>query len=162
MQENTSLRPLVAVIASGLMLALTAPVVAQLPDLGQPPEAEEVTDEELNRFVTALQTVQEIQIETQATMSEAIEAQGMTEQRFSEIHNAQRNPEIDLTAEITEAEEETYEAVLAQLISLQRGAQEEMQDAVASEGFNVQRFNEIIMAIQQDQELAQRVQEMLQ
>lgn len=162
MQENTSLRPLVAVIASGLMLALTAPVVAQLPDLGQPPEAEEVTDEELNRFVTALQTVQEIQIETQATMSEAIEAQGMTEQRFSEIHNAQRNPEIDLTAEITEAEEETYEAVLAQLISLQRGAQEEMQDAVASEGFNVQRFNEIIMAIQQDPELAQQVREMLQ
>jgi len=162
MRKKTSIRPIVGIVAVALLLVFSAPAMAQMPDLGQQPEIEQVTDDELNRFVTALQLVEEIQIETQATMSEAIEARGMSEQRFSEIHSVQQNPEMDLGDDISDAEEEAYEVVLAELIEVQQSAQQDMQSAVAGEGFDVQRFNEIIMAIQQDPQLAQQVQEMLQ
>ncbi len=162
MTQKNKVRTLVISLTVAIFLIAGMPLVAQMPDFGQQPEVEDVSDEELDRFVDALQVVEEIQIETQTAMTDAIEAEGMSEQRFSEIHNAQQNPEMDLGDEISEAEEQAYESVLAELMEVQQGAQQEMQDAVSDEGFDVQRFNEIIMAIQQDQELAQRVQEMLQ
>jgi len=156
------IRTMILSLAVAVFLVFGAPLMAQMPDLGEQPEVEEVSDEELDRFVTALQAVEQIQIETQATMTEAIEAEGMSEERFSQIHSAQQNPEMELGDDVTAAEEEAYESVLATLMEVQQTAQGDMQDAVAEEGFDVQRFNEIIIAIQQDPELAQQVQQMLE
>ena len=66
--------------------------VAQLPSPTQSAPVEDVTDEKLDRFVSAYQIIQGIQQETQSEMLAAVEAEGLTGAEFNAIAQTMQSP----------------------------------------------------------------------
>lgn len=136
------------------VVAMATPVFAQNQS-GSP----DVTDQELESFVAALQEVQTVQQQMATQSQESVQSSEMGEERFQELYQArQSGSEPDNAA--TDAENEEFEQLMAEIQGIQQDSNEAMVEAVEEEGLGVQRFNEIAQAVQQDQSLMQRMQEM--
>ncbi len=158
-----------SMVLTVLILAalFVTPVAAQqegFDDPMQQPEAPQVDVDsaELDQFADAMNEVQEIQIDSQTRIESEIDASELDQQRFQEIHSAAINPQVEAPEDISDAEQAAYDDLLDDLVNVEQEAQEEMQMAVQDAGLDVERFNEIATAIQQDDELWQRLQERMQ
>ncbi|MFP4100429.1 DUF4168 domain-containing protein [Coleofasciculus sp.] len=156
---------LALVLAASLPIQAQAETPAQQP--GSPSQMQEtpqleVSQEDLQKFASALEQLQSIEQETQVELVEAIENQGLSVERFQEIALAQQNPEIQPSTEISQAEVESFDQAAGQVTQIQQQAQTRMQEAVEREGLDAQQFSQIGAALQQDPTLQQQFQEMLQ
>lgn len=116
----------------------------------------EVSDKELEQFAAAAQQVQMINQEAQQKMINTVEEQGLDVQRFSEIQQAQQDPQQELEA--TEEEVEKYEASTREFEKIQLKAQREMEEKITEGGLTVPRYQEIAMTLQSDPELQKKFQ----
>jgi uncharacterized membrane protein len=152
-----------------LLFGAVVPVRAQAPDPAETAPAPqtqeapktEVSSEELQKFVNVVKQVQTIQQSYEGRMAQAVQGVGLSQERFMEIHQSQKNPSAQPSSQVSEEEMQNYEQANAQVSKLQQEAETEMQKALQTEGLNIERFNEIFVAIQQDQSLQQQVQQML-
>jgi len=151
-------------IALVLPLLLVAPIM----DAQSPPgsvesgELEPVGDEELEDFVIAFISVQELQNEMNEMTDERISESELDESRFFEINEiAQQSDSSDLSS-IGDDELAEYREVLEDLIEIQNEQQAEMVDAVKAKDLTVDRFNRIMLALRDDSELAGRAEEVLE
>lgn len=136
------------------------PSSAPAPQTQQAP-ATEVSSGELQKFVNVVKQVQTIQQSYEGRMAQAVQGVGLSQERFMEIHQSQKNPSAQPNSQVSEEEMKNYEQANAQVSKLQQEAETAMQQALQTEGLNIERFNEIFVAIQQDQSLQQQVQQML-
>lgn len=120
----------------------------------------DISDEELQKFANAFQEVQVENQKIQKDMIAKIEEEGMEVQRFSEIQQAQQNPnqEVEMTAE----EEKAIETLMPKLQSIQQESQTVMQEKIESAGLSMNRYQEIAQMIQQSPELQKKLQSMMQ
>lgn len=122
--------------------------------------ATDVSDEELGQFASAFQQVQVIDQSSQQEMVKAVEEKNLTVQRYNEIQQATQDPSQQLDA--TDEELKRVDSASQGLEQIQVKAQEEMQATIIGEGLTVERYQQIIAAIQSDPELQQKIQEYLQ
>lgn len=122
--------------------------------------ATDVSDEELGQFASAFQQVQVIDQSSQQEMVKAVEEKNLTVQRYNEIQQATQDPSQQIDA--TDEELKRVDSVSQGLELIQVKAQEEMQATIIGEGLTVERYQQIIAAIQSDPELQQKIQEYLQ
>jgi hypothetical protein len=61
----------------------------------------------------------------------------------------------------TEAEQQEFAKLVQAIQTIQRESNQAMIAAVEDQGMDIQRYNQIAQAVQQDQELMQRIQELL-
>jgi hypothetical protein len=127
----------------------------------QAPDAN-VSSQDLQKFVSAFKQIQTIQQDYQGRMAQAVEQRGLSQERFFEIQQSQGNPSAQPGPQVTDEERQNYQQANTQVSQLKEEAVSKMEQAVQSEGLDVQRFNEIIAAIQQDPSLQKQVQQMLQ
>ncbi len=128
---------------------------------GQPPEpAQDVSDAELQQFAVALQSIQDAQQQVQEDMQVIVQDSALGEERFNEIHETV-NTTGDMPADANESEMQDYQMVVQELSEVQQDLQMEMATIVEDAGMEVERFNAIVMAIQQDEELWQRIQQLM-
>ncbi|HKJ69593.1 MAG TPA: DUF4168 domain-containing protein [bacterium] len=118
----------------------------------------EVNDEELETFSNALQTIQTIYEDAQPNMVAAIKEEGMEPNRFSQIAQSQQNPQSDL--DVSDQEMQKFNSALTEIREIQSGIIEKQKTAVKEEGMSPERFQEILTAVRQDQQLQQRLQSM--
>src|SRR5690554_1449237 len=120
----------------------------------------DISDEELQKFVDAFQEIQVENQKIQQKMIAEIQEEGMEVQRFSEIQQAQQNPnqEVEMTAE----EEKAIESLMPKLQSIQQESQTVMQEKIKSAGLTMNRYQEIAQMIQQSPELQKKLQSMMQ
>jgi len=149
-----------------IFLSLSAPAlansslsVAQAQQV-EPSSETDISSEELEQFAAAIQEMRSIQMESRNEVSQAIEEEGLSAQRFREILQAQRNPEMETDA--SEAELQKFESASQKLAQIQRDTQSEMKQAVESQGLEVPRFQQILGAVRQQPELRQQVQQIIQ
>ncbi len=124
----------------------------------QEDEISEISDEELKQFMTATQHIQSINQETQRTMANVVRQEGLEIQRFNEIQQAQLNSQQEVDA--TEEEMKQYEKTIEQLEQEQIKARQEMEDKIEAEGLTVDRYEEIVTAIQSDPEVQEKLRTM--
>ncbi|MFW5684798.1 MAG: DUF4168 domain-containing protein [Spirochaetota bacterium] len=151
-------------LALVLPLLLAAPIIGAQspPGLEQVDEMEPVGDDELEHFVVAFIEVQEIQEDLNETTDERIEESELSERRFYEINQiAQQNDESAL-ASVSDDELTEYRTVLEDVLEIQNEQQAVMLDVVEEEDLTVDRFNRIMLALREDQELAARAEDQLQ
>ncbi|TVQ96091.1 MAG: DUF4168 domain-containing protein [Spirochaetaceae bacterium] len=144
-----------------LLIAATA-VYAQdfsSPSLSGPIE---VSDGELRQFVTALQDVEAVQQVVQSEMIAALDDHEISVERFNELYQAQHDPSFDITTPASQEEQDRFALAERDLQGIQQEGQAEMLSAVAEGGLDVERFNQIYVALTQDPNLQQRIQRMLQ
>ena len=83
----------------------------------------------------------------------------LEQSRFQELYRAEQGGPSP-SSEPSDAEKEEFQAVMEEIQQIQTSSNEEMVKAVQEEGLNVQRFNTIARAIQQNEDLRQRFQEL--
>ncbi|MFO7849524.1 MAG: DUF4168 domain-containing protein [Spirochaetia bacterium] len=126
---------------------------------GQPPAAEDVTDEELQQFSDVYTVVQEIQEDLNQEVSKMIEDSSFDEQTFHNLFQAQSTGDQSATEDLSDAEQQEFEELTTKITEMQNAQQENMVAAVEDEGLTVERFNGILSAMQQDTELFEKFQE---
>jgi hypothetical protein len=124
--------------------------------------AADVSSEDLQKFANAVRQIQTIQQDYQGRMAQAVEQQGLSQDRYLAIQESQTNPSAQPNTQVSEDEKQKFEQATAQVSQLQQEAESKMKEAVQAEGLDVKRFNEIFAAIQQDPSLQQQVQQMMQ
>lgn len=143
-----------AVVALIMLMIAGAPVAAQSSGSGQ---AAEISREELVDFVAALEEVQSLQQEMATTSQQSVQDSEMGEARFQELFQAQQSGQSPATPP-SDAEQAEFDALIQQLQQIQQESNQLMVEAVQDEGLDVQRFNTIARAVQQNPELMERLQ----
>lgn len=153
-------------IAVGMIAAVftffTVPVQAQFQMPPQEAPQIEVSDEELELFIDASMNAQSVQMESQQEMISIVDEEGIEVSTYNEIMQAQQmgQPLEDLG--VTESDIEKFESAHEQIQEVEVRMEREIAQAVEEEGMEMERFQEINVAIQQDPELQQRAQQMIQ
>jgi len=146
-----------------LLLAAPSLGAQSPPGLEQTGPAEPVEDEELDGFVVAFLEVQDIQSELTERTDERVEESELSVERFYEINQlAQQSDSSNGLAGVDDHELAEYQTVLEDVLEIQNSRQEEMVEVVEEEGLSVDRFNEIMIGIREDEELAARAEHALE
>ncbi|MGG6240076.1 DUF4168 domain-containing protein [Nodosilinea sp. AN01ver1] len=169
MKPSTLLKSL---LAATLMLGVPAAAIAQGQEAPtqeqeapapaqseQPAPAMEVSEGQIDRFVSAYQAIQTIQQAVQAELVAAVEAEGLTVDDYNAIAESQQSPEA--AAEVPAEQAEQFAAAAQQVATLREGAREEMQAAIVAEELTVEEFEQILAQAQQDPALQQAIVERL-
>lgn len=153
----------VTVVAAAIIIALAAgaapPVYGQLQPPPQSDPIEPVDEEELEEFAFVLLDMQALQRELSSDIDKTIAESRLPEEIFYEIYQvAQQLPDGALPDGYTDEELEQYEATLSEVVDAQLAMQSRMYETVVDGGFSPDRYNEIVVAVQQDQELMNDLQ----
>lgn len=136
-------------------------VFAQAPQIPQQQQEKvEVSDTELTEFANAFKDIQMVTQEAQQKMSQVVQEKGMDIQRFSEIHEAELNPQVEV--EVSAEEKELHQDITSELESMQGTFQKKMEDAISKQGLSLERYEQIAMGLQTDTELQERLKNILQ
>lgn len=149
-------RSLMLLIVFALVLPMMA--VAQSAE-GGPNQTERlaVTDQELDQFVAALENVHEIQQQMVTDTEASVADSTFEETRFQELLQARQagtEPETPATG----AEQEEFDRLVQEIQTIQQESNQQMVRAVQEEDLNVQRYNQIAQAVQQNPSLMERLQ----
>ncbi len=150
-------------LAATLLLGAPAAVVAQEQEAPAPAPAQaapvEVSETQIDRFVSAYQAIQTIQQSVQAELVSAVEAEGLTVDDYNAIAEAQQSPET--VAEVTPDQASQFAAAVEQVATLRQKAREEMQAAIEAENLSIDEFEQILAQAQQDPALEAKIVERL-
>jgi thiamine pyrophosphate-dependent acetolactate synthase large subunit-like protein len=120
----------------------------------------DISDEELQKFVDAYQEIQLENQKIQQKMIAKIQEEGMEVDRFTQIQQAQQNP--DQEADMTAEEEKAIQSLMPKLQTIQQESQSVMQERIENAGLTMTRYQEIAQMVQQSPELQQKLQGMMQ
>jgi len=153
-------------IATGIMAAVFAlfaiPAHAQFQMPPQEAPQIEVSDEELELFIDASMNAQSVQMQSQQEMIAIVDEEGIEVSTYNEIMQAQQMGQSLEDIGVTESDIEKFQRAQEQIQVVEERMERDLAEAVQDEGMEMERFQEINMAIQQDPELQQRAQQMIQ
>jgi glucan-binding YG repeat protein len=141
-----------------------APGTAQPPQSlppGQQAPQTQVSQDELKKFASAIKKLQPIQQEAETQITQAIQQQELSEQRFGEIYQSRQNPKAKPTTKITPEENKKFEQASTRIQKIQESTQSRMEKTVQGEGLDIQRFNQIFLALRQNPQLLEQVRQMI-
>jgi len=120
----------------------------------------EVTDGEIEKFVSAVKEVQLINQQAQQEMIKAIQNKDLEVQRFNEMYAASQDPQTELDASAEETQK--FNNINKEIIKIQTNSGQKMEEGIKDQDLTVERYQEINAAIQNDPALMQKVQKLLQ
>lgn len=142
-------------------LSAQAQTQAPSPQPNAPAPQVKVSPEDLQKFANAIKQLRVIQQTSQTQMVQAVQGEKLSEERFIQIYQAQQNPQAQPKPQITENEKQNFKKAFAKIGEIQQATQAKMQQAVQSQGIEVQRFNQIFAAVRQSPALQQQVRQLL-
>lgn len=90
-----------------------------------------------------------------------VDEEGLDVQTYNVIAEARFNEQSDDQIDVSAEDLEKFEKASEKVEVVQKEVEGEMVKAIEAEGMDMDRFMEINMAMQQDEELQQRVQQMM-
>lgn len=129
----------------------------------EPTAQTEVSDEELETFLDVSSELQEIQMGSQQEMIAVVEDAGLSVEKYNTISEAeQMGQSTDELEDVSEEDLENYIEASTQIAEMEEELEPEFEQIITENGMDMDRFQEINMALQQDPALQQRIQEMMQ
>lgn len=124
----------------------------------------DVSKKELEKFVNIAQDIQVVQNSVEEEMMAILDEHNLNVEKFQMIQQSQQMPGEDgeLPDGITNEDMQNYTAAMSKIQQKQQENQEKMMAVISEGGMEMQRFQEIQMALQQDQELQQRFRSMME
>ena len=140
------------VCLGGMQAQVAAPAQPELLN------SEDVSDQQVDQFVSALQDVQKIQEESQPKMIKAIEDEGLEPQQFVQAAQAmQQGQETGLN----EDDQKKFDSVQQKVMSIQVEANNEIETRIKEKNLTLDQFNQIYLSFQQKPALNERIQKRL-
>lgn len=128
----------------------------------------DVSDDEAETFVDAAMDAQEVQMKAQKKMVGIIEEEGLdveTYQKIAQSTQMGQSPQgqgQNQDTDISDEQMEKFESASESLQEVQGEIQQEVVSAVEDAGMEMQRFQQISQAAQQDPELRKTIQSKMQ
>lgn len=116
---------------------------------------EDFSENELQSFVKVNEKILKIQEESEQKMIHAIEAEGMSLDRFTEILESQRNPERETNA--SEAELVSFNKAAQFIINESQKTQTQLIATLEEEGIDVNTYHDILYAYQQSPNVQDKI-----
>ncbi|MEX2483095.1 MAG: DUF4168 domain-containing protein [Brumimicrobium sp.] len=130
----------------------------QQPQQAQP-ESADVSDKDLEQFVVVYKQVQTENKNIQQKMVGTIEEEGMDINRYNELNQASANPNAEVDA--SKEEMEKYEKVTKKVETIQTDFQQKVKKMIEDEGMTLQRYQEVYTALQSDEDLKEKFNELM-
>lgn len=154
--KTTTLLIAFFVMSAGLLTAQVPPQTPpQMPDL---PTSADVSDEELIQLASTIEQLEPIQLEAEEKIVETLETEGISIERFQQMMMAMQNPQMAGQVNITDDEMEKIQQLQPELMEIQGEAEQQITEKIEENGFTMDRYRSIIMGMQQDPELLERLQ----
>ena len=122
-------------------------------------QAQEITDKDLTQFAEAFQQVRFINQSSQQDMVKALEAEGLSVERFNTINQAEQNPNKESDA--TDEELDKYKSAMESVEGIQAKTQEDLLAKIKASGLSIERYQQIATQLQSDENLQQRLSEIM-
>ncbi|WP_414550618.1 DUF4168 domain-containing protein [Anabaena sp. CCY 0017] len=120
-----------------------------------------VSQEELQQFASVIPSLQEIGQSSQERSAQVIEQSGLSVERFQELSEAQ-SPGATPSSPATPEEQQSLNQIAPEIQSIQEEALAQQEEVVRAGGLEPNRFNEILVVVQQDPALQQQLQQLMQ
>ena len=117
----------------------------------------EVSDQELQKFVTASGEIQKLQKDARGRMMQSMKDNGLSMKRYSEI---QKKKSSGKKVDMSDKEKKAFKATKNSIRQEQMKIQKKAGEILKKHGIKRQRYMKISRAIRQDKELQKRYQEM--
>lgn len=127
-----------------------------------PGAAEPIPPEELQKFAKTFSLLKVIQQDAQKEMAEIIQQEGLSQERFEMLFQAQQEPNPQSQPQVSAEEEQKFAQANSKINQVQQGSEAKMRQVIQQQGLNPQRFEEILAAVQKDPALQQQVQQLMQ
>lgn len=122
---------------------------------------ENFSDDELKSFVKANESVMAIQMEGEQKMIKAIEDEGLTVNRFHEILEQQRDPQRGTETKTSPEELKSFNDAAEVILEENAKLEERMTTSIQEEGIDVETYQQIMSAYQQNPSIQNRVNKMV-
>lgn len=117
---------------------------------------EDVSDKELGQFADAYVKVQMQNQEAQQQMMTVIEEEGLKVERFSEIQEAEMDP--NKTSDASAEEKKMHASAMAKIEEMQPELEKKAVEGIESTGITIERYQSLAAVIQNEKSLQQRLQ----
>lgn len=155
MRAGPRRRALISLVMA-LMLPAAGFAQQQPPEPESSPPSTAVSEEEIRQFAAAVTGVREIQSRAEQEIDGIIEESELTRERFVEILESAE------AEELTGSEQQAFNSAVEKITTAQTRLQQSMIEAVGDAGLTLQRFDEILAAVQADPALAERMRPYLE
>lgn len=128
----------------------------------QPAAQIEVSNDELEQFVEISTELQGIQMESQQDMVAIVENEELSLDIYNQIAESRHMEQSDENLDVSAEDLEKYERASEGIAQVEIEVEAEMEEKIEENGMSMDRFREINIAMQQDPEMQQRVQQFMQ
>lgn len=123
-------------------------------------QAQEVSDEQFDKFANAFQAVQQENMKAQEKMVAVIQDEGLTVEKFNEIHQASLNPNAEVEA--SDEDKRKHKAALEKVEAMNDDIQKMMESKIEESGLTTEEFEMINQKVQADPEMQQKLMQKFQ
>ena len=131
----------------------------QVGPVQQQPEAKKVTDSELTKFASVYAQVNQISQAAQQKMIKKVQGNGFQVQKFQEL---QKKKQQGQSLEISEEKKKKFNATTQALQEIQKNTQMKAVSTIKEGGLTLQRYQQIVGQLRQDQNLQKRLKSKMQ
>jgi hypothetical protein len=117
------------------------------------------SDADMEKFAMAFEQVQSVNQQIQNEMVGAIQEEGLDVQEFNQIQQATQAEGED--TEIFEEDMAKFQKSMAAIQKVQTEAQEKMKKVIEESGLELQKYQEIMRAVQEDPAMQAKLQKMM-
>ncbi len=125
-------------------------------------QSEDISKQELEAFSDAFNEIQSMQQALNNKVNNLIKESELSREKFNQLYTAYTNGNQEKLSQLSESEQENFQSLVNQINNVQENQQEKMVVAVENNDLTVGEFNQIVAAIQQDEELQKRFQSIRQ
>ncbi|WOD40499.1 DUF4168 domain-containing protein [Nodosilinea sp. E11] len=125
-----------------------------------------ISDDDITTFAKAYQEVQGLRLRAEQEMAQAVEAEGLTIDRFNAIAETQldggaQSPDdiakVAAKAKISKQETKQFEAAVERIIAIRQSTEGEMEKAIEADGLAIETFNGILEQSADDTALQRKI-----
>jgi len=125
-------------------------------------DPDDISDQELEKFVDIALKVQPIGQEMEAKLQERVEEEDMKFQRFQQIFISKQNPQAAQDINITEEEEKIFQKLQPEIQKIIEDSQKKQMSVIQESDLTLQRYQQLAQAIQTNPDILKKVQQMMQ
>lgn len=122
----------------------------------------DLSDEEADIFTDAVMDAQKIQMQAQQKMRGIIQDEGLDVKTYQKIAQASQMGQSPEESGVSDSDIEKFESANEEMQKVQKDIQNQVAQAVNDAGMEMERFQTINRAIQQDPELQKQIQQKMQ
>ncbi len=123
-------------------------------------KTEDISDDDLKQFVQASAKAAAVQEESQKAMIAVVEEEKLTVEKFTEMAKAHQQQKLD-AVQATPEEKAAFSKAAQRIMEMQPQVEQSMTQAIEKEGMSLEKFEQIMLAYQQNAAVQARVQKLL-